>query len=287
VSAARARRRGLVLSGGAALGAYQAGALKTLRQRGLEFELISATSIGTLHALAWNMGDFVLELDEHWRRHVAGLRPFDLRRLLRGQSPIQFSASLDVVFDSHRDDYPHEDAPVEILVTLGELESGQARVFSTRDESFSLEERELFHKASTALPHLGVPPIEIKGRHYYDGGYFDSCPVKPLCGRGLDEIWLIPLAPLRRGRGGAARRPLHERVRQSYLAPLVGLLDQRGRRPDLEADVPAVVIAPASYAEAKKIFRASHALTFSLENIERLLEQGGRDAERVCDERAV
>ena len=47
------------------------------------------------------------------------------------------------------------------------------------------------------------------------------------------------------------------------------------------------MIAPASHAEAKRLFRASHALTFSLENIELLLRRGADDAGRICDERSL
>jgi predicted acylesterase/phospholipase RssA len=48
---------GLVLAGGGAKGAYQIGAWKALRERGIEFDVISGTSIGALNAALVASGD--------------------------------------------------------------------------------------------------------------------------------------------------------------------------------------------------------------------------------------
>jgi predicted acylesterase/phospholipase RssA len=280
-------RRGLVLGGGAALGAYQAGALKAIREHGIEFEVISATSIGTLHALAWNIDGLLLAIDDHWRTNVAGLKPFQPRQLLRAKNPFQFRGALDQVFDTYRPDYPELEETVEILVTLAEFETARGVVFSTLQPGITQAERELFAKASTVLPVLGIPPIKIGDRHYYDGGFFDDLPVRPLLGRGLDEIWIIPLSPVK----GVDRALPAEDNRVDapstaagrYLRPLSSLMRKwlRPRQISVERER-AVIVAPETGAQARRIFRTSHALTFSLGNIERLLARGYGDGERIC-----
>ncbi len=116
-------RRGLVLSGGAALGAYQAGALMALHEANLHFGVISSTSIGTINAMAWNIDSVLEELDQHWLENAAALKPFDMSRLLQGSNPFQFHKALEAVADAYRQRYRWEDERSEILVTLADYET--------------------------------------------------------------------------------------------------------------------------------------------------------------------
>jgi Patatin-like phospholipase len=55
-------RRGLVLQGGGAKGAFQFGVLQGLREAGIQFDVIAGTSVGALNgaivaAEAWELGD--------------------------------------------------------------------------------------------------------------------------------------------------------------------------------------------------------------------------------------
>ena len=113
-------RRGLVLSGGAALGAYQAGALMALHEADSQFDVISATSIGTINAMAWNMDGVLKELYQHWLKNSGGLKPFDMSRLLQGSNPFQFHKALEAVADAYRHRYRWEDERSEILVNLAD-----------------------------------------------------------------------------------------------------------------------------------------------------------------------
>jgi predicted acylesterase/phospholipase RssA len=112
----------MVLSGGGALGAFQAGAIRALHEAGLEFEVISATSIGTMNALAWNIPEVLEEFDEHWLENVRRLRPFDLARILSGKNPFQFHKSLETIADTYRGRYPWDQQRTEVLVTLTDYE---------------------------------------------------------------------------------------------------------------------------------------------------------------------
>ena len=148
--ATRAIRRGLVLPGGAALGAFQAGALKAIREAGIEFHIIAATSIGLVHALAWNRGEeFVARLDGRWRKDAAEFAPFDPKRLLRLKNPFSFGKSLDKLFSQYRSTQPNvgDKGTIPILISLTEAATG-------RNVAFSVSEPGL----SAAVPYYGTAP---------------------------------------------------------------------------------------------------------------------------------
>lgn len=282
-------RRGLVLGGGGALGAYQGGALKAIWEHGIRFEILSATSIGTLHALAWNIDDLILHIDRHWLDNATALRPFDSSQLMRGKNPFRFRTALDQLFDAYRDSYPEDDQAVtEILVALTEYETSRLRVFSTHDTRYTREERELLQKASTVLPHLGMKPIAIGDRHYFDGGFLNNLPIHPLAGRGLDEIWLIPLFPLIQAtawsRALGLHYPLLSRLTSNpYVGSILGLVDQVIQPVDLALiSERTVLVAPGGFWRSVLLFQPVRALTFSTRNIRKLLARGYRDGTAVC-----
>lgn len=280
-------RRALVLSGGGALGAYQAGALAALRAHDLRFEAISAASIGVLHALAWNRGDMVLDLREHWRDNVRRLLPFDARRLLRLRNPFQFKASMDGVVRRYRDSHPRPDdaGQVPITVSLTEASTGANRLVDTSDPSLTDGERVAVYKAATAIPALGDRPVRIWQDHYYDGGFTNNLPVEPFLEADLDEVWLIPLFP--DVSSARWKRPLaravaavRRRARNPWILGASGLMEQGLRPTDLSGCRAAVhVIRPADPA---RLFTLRQGLTFSVRHIDRLHLQGRLDADAVC-----
>lgn len=52
----RAMKRGLVLAGGGAKGAYEFGCMKVFKASGLEFHAVAGTSVGALNAALWSTG---------------------------------------------------------------------------------------------------------------------------------------------------------------------------------------------------------------------------------------
>ncbi|MFH2007596.1 MAG: patatin-like phospholipase family protein [bacterium] len=280
-------RRGLVLSGGAALGAYQAGVLGALRAHDIEFEVIAAASIGVLHALAWNRGDMVHHLQDHWRDNVTRLRPFDVTRLLTFNNPFRFQGSMDGVVRRYRTTHPRADAPgqVPIIVSLTHASTGRNLLVDTSDPTLTAEERIAVLKAATTIPALGDGAIRFRGRAYYDGGFSNNLPVEPLLDRGLDELWLVPLFPPR----SAARwkRPLaglverfRRRARNPWLLGTAGLVDQAIALPGQAAFAGRVVdIRPP---DALRQFTVRKALTFSVKHIDQLVAMGHRDGVSAC-----
>lgn len=277
-------RRGLVLSGGGALGAYQAGAIRALHEAGIEFDVISATSIGTMNALAWNIPQVLEEFEEHWLANVSRLKPFDLARILSGKNPFQFHKSLEAIADTYRGRYPWDAQRAEVLVTLTDYETNQTAVLSTRDDRLTHNERELLMKASTAILHIGSSPIEIRGRRYFDGGYLTNVPIAPLLTIKLDEIWIIPLSPVRNelpGRISPVAAALRRSIRNPYVNSLIALYEQMIDPPDITMG-PARKFVISPFMDDGMRYGPASGLLFSMTGIREMLKRGFAAGQRAA-----
>jgi predicted acylesterase/phospholipase RssA len=293
------------------LGAYQAGALQALKEAGCSFDVISTASIGSLHGLAWNMDQVIRSLDRHWVDNVARRRPFELHRVLRGQNPVQYARVVAELFEAYHQDYPFGQSRAEVLVTVTDYDRCERRVFRAEEPGWSRREQLDLLMASTAIPHLGLPPIRVRGARYCDGAYTSLLPIEPLEAYDVDEIWLIPLFPFS-GRGGprslsgpaprgsglvsvsrrarllaALARQMAPSSHGATVRPAQSGSGRRGGEPPLRLEGrhwpqhPLRLVRPATRRAAVRLFQPLSALTFSARNVERLLESGRRDAWRA------
>jgi NTE family protein len=186
-SLARFERIALVLSGGGALGAYQAGAYAALEKCGVRPNWIAGTAIGAINAaiIAGNLPhERVLRLRHFWRelsRRSAGRRRHGPTRWARAALTNLFSLG------PRRTGFPPpiERSTVsgaELRALIGEtvdfdrLNSGSVRVvlgamnLATGAETFFDNDRHVLDPdhllAGNPLP--GLPPIAI-GRHLFGG----------------------------------------------------------------------------------------------------------------------
>ncbi len=258
-----APRRGLVLSGGGALGAYQAGALVALKRAGIEFDIIAATSIGVLHALVWNRGEEMIhDLEATWVDTVRWVKPFVAKRVIRLQNPFAYGHALDRIFARYRDSQPAatDEGQIPIIVFLTEAGTRRSVSFNTAGGGFDRDEREAIYRASAAIPALGDRAIEIRGTRYYDGGFTNNLPLGALVEKDLDEIWAItPFRPRRR----------------------LGRWFQKGTSSRSRFAGKLIVIRPSAKRRSAA-FRLYHAVLFSVGNIQRLFQQGVEDGQARC-----
>ncbi|MBO9623533.1 MAG: patatin-like phospholipase family protein [Sphingomonas sp.] len=202
----------LVLQGGGALGSYQAGVIEALGQAEIEIDWIAGISIGAINAAIvagnppgrrierlhqfWNIVSSALPslpipLEDHAREWAheasaaavlwAGVPGFFAPRIfppvfaLPG-SPEALSfydtAALRGTLDALIDWDLLNDGPIRLAVGAVDIESGNFRYFDTRHER--LDARHVM--ASGALPP-GLPPVEIDGRLYWDGGLVSNTPL--------------------------------------------------------------------------------------------------------------
>ncbi|QFT33560.1 Patatin-like phospholipase [Labrenzia sp. THAF82] len=196
----KAKKVGLVLQGGGALGAYEAGAIKRIYELGYRPEILTGTSIGALnaavlaaplygeaHETLLEMWDYLghehpFPLFQHYNTAYTSLghpRFFKLHGTLFGMgrrpSIYDISPALETMqryIDFDRLNAP--DAPT-VVVTATNVVSGEIERFSNRTHTLTPEHI----MASGALPP-SFPPIEIDGEHYWDGGIYDNTPIQSL-----------------------------------------------------------------------------------------------------------
>ncbi|ODP37124.1 patatin-like phospholipase family protein [Sphingomonas turrisvirgatae] len=202
----------LVLQGGGALGSYQAGVIEGLAAAGISPDWVAGISIGAVNAaiVAGNPPERRVErLTAFWRRATSALPSFPIfpqdwireavheasaamvlaqgvpgffspRFVPPGLAPpgsegaLSFydSSSLADTLDELIDWDLLNDGPVRLSVGAVEVESGNFRYFDTSAER--IDARHIM--ASGALPP-GLPPIEIDGKSYWDGGIVSNTPL--------------------------------------------------------------------------------------------------------------
>ena len=187
----------LVLQGGGALGAYQAGVYQALHEARIEPDWVIGTSIGAINAavIAGNeVEDRLPRLHELWQR-LAQDNPFaNLSTLLCGipgffaprlpaWGGIQAKVGLDAA--SYYSTVPLRETlaslmdPVtpgkRIRLTVGavNVKSGEMRYFDSREAPLGVDEV----MASAALPP-GFPAIRVDGEAFWDGGLYSNTPLE-------------------------------------------------------------------------------------------------------------
>ena len=217
---------GLVLQGGGALGAYQAGVYATLSAGGYEPDWISGVSIGAINGalIAGNPPERRVErLRQFWELITEGVavKPFFEGDLFRGVFN-EWSALASVASGIPGFFLPrlslawlqpwgmegalsfYDTAPLretlEQLVDFDLLNAGHLRLsvgaanirkgnsvyFDTRDRRIGPEHI----MASAALPP-GFPPIQIDGEFYWDGGVVSNTPLQYLLDVQRDASMLV------------------------------------------------------------------------------------------------
>ena len=226
----------LVLQGGGALGAYQAGVYEGLRQAGVEPDWVIGTSIGAINAalIACNKPEKRLEkLREFWRivaqpgpgdgfSPLAGLasawaKTAALLRGVPGFYAVNPLASLGVMAPVGADhasfyttaplaatlagllDFDYVNARhTRLTVGAVDVESGYIKYFDSRDMKLGVEHV----MASGALPP-GFPAVTVDGKPYWDGGIYSNTPVEAVLDDNPRMDSLIFAVNLWQARGSA------------------------------------------------------------------------------------
>ena len=202
----------LVLQGGGALGSYQAGVIEGLAASGIEIDWVAGISIGAVNAALvagnppeqrvealhafWNRltsalpsfpifpNDHIREALHEWSANfvlAAGVPGFFTPRLVSPMfavpgtpEALSFydSRQLATTLDSLIDWDLLNAGPVRLSVGAVDLESGNFRYFDTTTDR--IDARHIM--ASGALPP-GLPPVEIDGRLWWDGGLVSNTPL--------------------------------------------------------------------------------------------------------------
>lgn len=181
-----------VLSGGASLGAVQAGMLRALYERGIEPDLIVGTSAGALN------GAFIAprpqtvetadELSEIWRGVRRGavfpLNPLTgLFGFLGARRHLVPDSGLRRLLRQHLERERLEEMPIPLHVIATDVATGeQARL----SEGPALEAV----LASSAIPGI-LPPVRWNGRTLIDGGVANNTPIRHAVELGAERVYVL------------------------------------------------------------------------------------------------
>ena len=225
----------LVLQGGGALGAYQAGVAEGLAATGIEIDWVAGISIGAVNAaiIAGNPpADRAAKLRSFWDRVTSGLPSLPLLgggelwreavhvmsagyvaaagvpgffhpRLVpptfapaRSEGALSFydSAPLAATLDAHVDWDLLNSGATRLSVGAVNVETGNFRYFDTTTER--IDARHIM--ASGALPP-GLPPVEIDGCWWWDGGLVSNTPLSHVLDHQSEDllVFQVDLFPAR------------------------------------------------------------------------------------------
>jgi NTE family protein len=179
-----------VLGGGGLLGAHEVGMLRALSEAGIRPDLVVGTSVGAINGVflaadpagaaarladMWQGDDLRQAFSERlWSRtvrllrsgtHLHSLEP--LRRMLAGALPGPDFADLELPFQC----------------VAASIEDASARWFASGPVVPAV-------MASCAVPGL-LPPVEIDGAHYFDGGLVHSIPVGRAVALGASTVYVL------------------------------------------------------------------------------------------------
>lgn len=221
------REVALLLQGGGALGSFQAGVYQRLDELGVDVSWVAGISIGAVNAaiiagnpphrrmsrlkkfwltVSGGMPNIVLPEIHHIREaaHLmaaGAVATFGVPGMFRprlwpammmpegtsGAISFYDSAPLKETLDACVDWDLLNDGPVRLSVGAVDVESGNFAYWDTRgpDGPTRIDSRHIM--ASGALPP-GLPPIEIDGRCYWDGGLVSNTPLAHVLEHQTDDM---------------------------------------------------------------------------------------------------
>jgi len=202
------KKFGLVLQGGGALGAYEAGAIKCLYERDMECTIVAGASSGALNAvtLAAAKTDPPKALSDMWTAFgtpklplpgpiehywaLSGVPHMYKPRLDYWRLPtwtyVAENTPLKEMLERLDWDQVRDSQHMRVFVSASDVENGETAYFSNLPPDklpgpeypavlFGVE-----HVAASGSFPGGLPWTVIKDRPYYDGGLTDNTPLHPV-----------------------------------------------------------------------------------------------------------
>jgi NTE family protein len=173
---------GLALGGGAAKGFAHIGVIKMLEASGIHPDVVSGTSAGSVVGALYASGMDPFQLQER----AFGLDESSIRdvRLFSG-GLVQGQALQDYV-NRLVEHHPIEQLRLPFAAVATRLEDGQRTVFVRGNTGQAV-------RASSSVPGV-FEPVEIRGKHYVDGGVVSPVPVDAARQLGADFVIAVDIS---------------------------------------------------------------------------------------------
>ncbi len=179
-----------VLGGGGLLGAHEVGMLRALNEAGIRPDLVLGTSVGAINGafVAADPSSAVARLDRMWQGDELRLAFSEKLwgravRLVRSGTHLHSLEPLRRVLTDALPGSDFADLKLPFQCVAASIETASARWFSTGPVIPAV-------MASCAVPGL-LPPVEVDGLHYFDGGLVDSIPVGRAVALGASTVYVL------------------------------------------------------------------------------------------------
>lgn len=169
----------LSLGSGGAKGVVHIGAIAAFNERGIKFDMVGGTSIGSvmaaLYALNYTPREMLMIIRETGFCKTSTFLDFKFRK-----------KSLKKFLDYAIGDRTFEDLKIPFYCVATDLYTGEQVVLSEGDLNSALA-------ASCAIPPT-FEAVEINGKYLVDGAFLNSIPADVLKERGADKVIAIDLS---------------------------------------------------------------------------------------------
>ncbi len=242
-------RLALVIEGGSSRGAYSSGMTVAIEQLGLlpQFDAVYGSSMGALNA-AWLLCGRAEQTIHAWWDPIVMRGTIDRRRALRRQPVVDTRFLIHTVYTEIMPmgfqeilDNPVEFHPLATDALTGESTDLHAMIHDQASLQAAL-------RATTAMPLMTGPPIEIGGRRFVDAGVSESVPVRTALAQGATHVVALrtkrgdePLTPPTRAERLVMSR-WFARYAPGALAPWLNRVTVRGEEERLLASSPSTIL---------------------------------------------
>ena len=174
------KKTALVLSGGGARGAYEAGVWQALTELGIKIDIITGTSVGAINAAMVAQGELDLacslwkEMETHMVFDVPeGSQPFEYAKEIVFHHGAGTSG-LKALMEKYIDEEKVRQSPMEFGITAVSLPNFKPHLLFKEDIPQG-KMRDFIMASASAFPAIHSYPID--GTEYIDGGYADVLPM--------------------------------------------------------------------------------------------------------------
>ena len=215
------KKTALVLSGGGARGAYQAGVLKYLEEIQFIPDYIAGTSVGAINTVAIASGMNSSKLIQLWQ-NIERDKVFQYsiwrmiwRFLTRTFTPIVDISPLKELLEENINLDSCKSSKQKIFISAVDILSAELKYFSNSQIT-------LAHiLASSAIP-LVFPWQYLNGIPYWDGGLMANTPIQPVIEAGARDIVVVLLSPVGADMDLEAPRSNRDAIERVFELSLVG-----------------------------------------------------------------
>ncbi len=201
-------KRALILCGGGSRGAFQAGVLKYLDEKGWYPDLICGASVGAINAVAIGSGMTPEQIITLWKR-------FDRRKIYRlsiarhirsffsngACQPLMDTSPFKKLLIKYININKLRQSRIDILINAVHLPTSRLKYFTQHQINIS------HIMAASAIP-VFFPWQFIDGEPYWDGGMIENTPLAPALERHVKEIIIVLLTPVGHVKLPLPRNPL-------------------------------------------------------------------------------